>query len=140
MIMLKHSTIVFDAGGTLLQLNYKAMADAYVNAAAAWDVPLDFSATRAVVEKLESELPTWQQTRRVSLEHDNGREFWNSFFAGGFRRLGITRDVTLAADDIRERFQRAEFEMLFDDVLPTLATLHAQGKSLGILSNFSNEP
>lgn len=135
--MLKYSTIVFDAGGTLLQLNYEAIARAYVNATAAWNIPLDFSAMRAVVEKLEGELPTWQQTRRVSLEQNNGREFWNSFFAEGFRRLGITRDVALAADAIRERFQRAEFEMLFDDVLPALAALHARGKTLGILSNFS---
>lgn len=135
--MLKYSTIVFDAGGTLLQMNYDALARAYVDAAAAWNTPIDFAAARVVIETLESELPTWQQTRRVSLEQDNGREFWNSFFAEGFKRLNITRDVMSAADAIRARFQNAEFEMLFDDVAPALADLHARGKTLGILSNFS---
>jgi REG-2-like HAD superfamily hydrolase len=135
--MLKYSTIVFDAGGTLLQMNYDAMARAYVNAAAAWNTPIDFNAARKIIEQLESELPMWQQTRRVSLEQDNGREFWNSFFAEGFTRLGIQHDVKSAADGIRARFQNAEFEMLFNDVQPTLAALQARGKQLGILSNFS---
>lgn len=136
-MMLNYSTIVFDAGGTLLQMNYDAMARAYMDAAAAWNIPIDFNTARGIVEQLESELPTWQQTRKVSLEHDNGREFWNTFFAEGFTRLGIKRNVTSAANRIRERFQDAEFEMLFDDVHPALAALHARGKSLGILSNFS---
>lgn len=136
--MIHYPTIVFDAGGTLLQLNYALMTETYINTASALGVTLEPIQTRAVIEKLESELPTWQQTRAVSLERDNGKEFWNSFYAEGFRRLGVTRDVSAAVDEIRERFQRAEFEMLFDDVLPTLDALAARGKTLGILSNFSD--
>ena len=135
--MVDYSTLVFDVGGTLLQLNNDALAQTYVATAAALGVSIDLQQTRAVIAKLEGELPIWQQKRSVSLEKDNGREFWNDFYAEGFRRLGITCDMSPAVNEIRERFQRAEFEMLFDDVLPTLEALSARGTPMGILSNFS---
>ena len=135
--MISYSTIVFDAGGTLLQLNYDMLARAYLAHAESLGTLLDYSNARAVVEQLESEIPTWQQTRKVSLEKNNGREFWDSFFTEGFRRMGIAGDVSAAATDIRECFQRAEFEMLFADVKPTLSGLATRGKTMGILSNFS---
>jgi HAD superfamily hydrolase (TIGR01549 family) len=135
--MKRYATMVFDVGGTLLRLNLDALTQAYRAAAQPLNRALDFERTRQVIGELETELPVWQQTRVVSLEKDNGREFWNDFYAEGFRRLGITQDVTFAADKIRERFQRAEFETLFDDVIPTLDALTARGIPLGILSNFS---
>lgn len=135
--MKSYSTMVFDVGGTLLRLNLDALADAYVQAGASLNDAIDFNHARAVLEVLESELPTWQQKRAVSLEHDSGIEFWDGFYSEGFRRLGVTRDVSAVVTRIRERFQRAEFETLFDDVLPALATLAARGTALGILSNFS---
>jgi FMN phosphatase YigB (HAD superfamily) len=51
--------------------------------------------------------------------------------------MGITADVSAAAVGIRERFIRAEFETLFDDVLPALEVLASRRLMLGILSNFS---
>jgi len=135
--MIHYPVIVFDAGGTLLQLNREAMAQTYVSHAAKIGIKLDSKNAHAVIEQLESEMPIWQQARKVSLEKDNGREFWDDFYTEGFQRLGVTRDVSAAVTDIRERFQRAEFEMLFDDVQPTLRELVARGKTLGILSNFS---
>lgn len=135
--MKKYSTIVFDVGGTLLRLNLPALVQVYVNTAAALGASLDLDRTYHVISALEAELPTWQQNRQVSLGDDNGKEFWNSFYTAGFRRLGVTRDVSAAVTEIRERFQRAEFEMLFDDVIPTLDALSAHGTALGILSNFS---
>jgi REG-2-like HAD superfamily hydrolase len=135
--MIHYSTIVFDAGGTLLQLNYELMTHTYVETASALGIWLDAAQTRAVIEQLESELPAWQQSRAVSLEQDNGREFWNNFYTAGFRRLGVAGDVAAAVNEIRERFQRAEFETLFADVLPTLDAFAARGTPMGILSNFS---
>jgi HAD superfamily hydrolase (TIGR01549 family) len=135
--MLHYSTIVFDVGGTLLQLNYDAIARLYVQAGAAWNIPLDFAPARAAIASLENEVPLRQQNRPVSLEHDDGKNFWDEFFTDAFRRLGVTRDVSCAVTEIRERFQHGEFEALFDDVFPTLAAFQARGKRLGILSNFS---
>lgn len=135
--MKKYATLLFDVGGTLLRLNVPALAQVYVDHAGALGAPLDLARASAVIGALEAELPVWQQNRQVSLDLDDGKEFWNNFYAEGFRRLGIIRDVASAANQIRERFQRAEFEMLFDDVLPTIAALSARGIALGILSNFS---
>ncbi len=132
-----YSTVVFDVGGTLLHFDLDALARAYIETAAMDDVALDAAATRAMVAELERELPTRQKTRVVSLERDNGQEFWETFYTDGFRRLGVMRDVSAAAAIIRARFQRAEFETMFADVLPTLDALAARGARLGILSNFS---
>ena len=135
--MLSYSTIVFDVGGTLLQLNYDALARLYVMTGATLGVALDFTQARAVIQALENEVPRRQQNRRVSLECDNGIGFWNEFYTDSFRRLGVRGNVSCAVTEIRERFQHGEFEVLFDDVVPTLTALHARGKRLGILSNFS---
>jgi putative hydrolase of the HAD superfamily len=135
--LISQSTVVFDVGGTLLRFNYAALAKLYVQAAAAQGALIDFQKAYRTIEQLESEMPIWQQKRQVSLEKDNGREFWDSFYSEGFRRLGVTQDMSLAVTEIRERFQRAEFEQLFEDVIPTLEHLAARGVQLGILSNFS---
>lgn len=135
--MIPYSTVVFDVGGTLLQLDYDTLATLYVRAAAAHNIVLDWHQAYVVLEQLESEMPQWQQKRAVSLERDQGVAFWNDFYAEGFRRLGVTRDMSPVVNEIRERFQRAEFEKLYDDVLPTLRALAARGTRLGILSNFS---
>lgn len=120
-----------------MRLNLDALAQAYLDTAQTLGITLEFQCTRLVIAQLELELPGWQQARAVSLEKDNGREFWIGFYSEGFRRLGVTQDVYAAADKIRERFQRAEFETLFDDVLPTLDALSTRGVCLGILSNYS---
>ena len=133
----RYSTILFDVGGTLLHFNLDLLARAYVDAVTPLGLTLDFAQARAVVAAMERELPTRQQHRPISLEGDNGQAFWDDFYADGFRRLGVTADVSAAAAHIRERFQRAEFEMLFDDVIPALDALSARGFAMGILSNFS---
>ncbi|MCX7838642.1 MAG: HAD-IA family hydrolase [Anaerolineae bacterium] len=132
-----YSTIVFDAGGTLLHMDYDALARVYVRVAATRGVPVSIPHARAVLEALENEMPQRQRQRAVSLEADNGARFWDEFFGDGFRRLGVLDDVTREVTEIRTRFQRGEFETLYDDVVPTLDALRAQGKQLGILSNFS---
>jgi REG-2-like HAD superfamily hydrolase len=135
--MLSHSTVVFDVGGTLLQLDYAALARLYVRAAATRGITLEFADARAVLEVLESEMPHRQRNRPVSLENDDGKSFWDEFYTDGFRRMGVPGDVSREVTEIRERFQRGEFEALYEDVVPVLDGLRAQGKRLGILSNFS---
>ena len=137
MLMGRYSTILFDVGGTLIRFNLDLLARAYLDAVAPQGLTLDFEQARRVVAALERELPVRQQHQLLSLEVGNGRDFWDDFYADGFRRLGIQADMSAAAAHIRERFQRAEFEMLFDDVIPALEALRAYGDMLGILSNFS---
>lgn len=135
--MLPYSTLVFDVGGTLLQLDYDQLARRYVQAGVEFGLALDFMQARAALEVLENEIPQRQRNRPVSLEQDDGKSFWDEFYTDGFRRLGVTHDVSRAVTAIRECFQRGEFEALYPDVMPTLAALHAHGSRLGILSNFS---
>ncbi len=135
--MLPYSTLVFDVGGTLLHLDYDALARVYVHVAATRGVEISMQHARTVLAALESEMPQRQQHRAVSLEEDNGVRFWDEFFGDGFRRLGVRDEMAHAVTTIRERFQRGEFETLYEDVVPALTALRAQGKRLGILSNFS---
>jgi REG-2-like HAD superfamily hydrolase len=135
--MTRYSTLIFDVGGTLVRLNVEAMARIYVDACKTLGAPTEFARACAVIETLERELPIRQQQRLVSLEQDHGKDFWIHFYTDGFRRLGVTGDVFAYADEIRARFQRAEFETLFDDVLPALDALAARRIPMGILSNFS---
>jgi haloacid dehalogenase superfamily, subfamily IA, variant 1 with third motif having Dx(3-4)D or Dx(3-4)E len=136
--MLPHSTLVFDVGGTLVRLDYAALARVYARVAHERSVTLDLTRVCELLADLEMEMPQRQRQRPVSLEQDNGKQFWDEFFADGFRRMGVPGDVTREASEIRERFQRGEFEALYDDALETLEALRAQGKRLGILSNFSS--
>lgn len=135
--MEKSSTVVFDVGGTLLRFDLDALARAYIDAGAARGLSLDFAQARTVIETLERELPERSRQHLISLENDGGKIFWDNFYGEGFRRLGVTRDMAAEVGAIRTRFQRAEFQALFDDVIPTLDALTARGFSLGILSNFS---
>ena len=135
--MKRYATMVFDVGGTLLRFDLDKLTRAYIERAAALGYPIDLARARAVLEKLEMELPARSRERQISLELENGRGFWNEFYAEGFHRLGIEQDMSAPASDIREHFQRGEFETLFSDVLPALDALKGLGIQLGILSNFS---
>jgi len=78
--MLPYSTIVFDAGGTLLHMDYDALARVYARVASACGVTLALKHARTVLQALENEMPQRQRQRAVSLEADNGARFWDEFF------------------------------------------------------------
>lgn len=132
-----YSTLVFDVGGTLLTFDLSKLSQAYMDACAMHGIVLDPAATRAIIEELELELPARSRERQISLEVGYGQGFWVDFYAEGFRRLGVERDMTDAAVDITKHFQSAEFETLYADVRPALDALAALHIPLGILSNFS---
>src|SRR5574340_260637 len=111
--MRRYPTLVFDVGGTLLRFNLEALARVYLDASLAQGVALDFARTCAALEALERELPVHSRQRLISLEGDNGKNFWDDFYSDGFRRLGVTGDMSAAVTGIRERFQRGEFDTLF---------------------------
>ncbi len=132
-----YRAMVFDVGGTLLRFDLDRLAQAYLTEGRALGQTLDFARTRAMVADLELELPKRTQARALSLEEGYGAGFWDEFYGEGFRRLGLHGDLSAAAAEIRRRFQRAEFEALFEDAAPALDALAARGVLLGIVSNFS---
>jgi REG-2-like HAD superfamily hydrolase len=134
---MNHPTLVFDVGGTLLHLDHSKMQQVYLQAAQERGTMLDRKRVGAVLETLEFELPSLAQKRTLSLENDFGKTFWEDFYAEGFRRLGVKADVSGVVAQIREQFMRGEFDVLFDDALPSLDALKAHHVPMGILSNFS---
>ncbi len=133
----RYKTFIFDVGGTLLRLNLDGLAAAYLDAGKRFQVSIAFERARAVLGRLERELPQRTQGRDISLENGCGADFWEEFYSDGFRQLGVTGDVSAAARKIRARFQRGEFETLHADALPALAALRARGVRMGVVSNFS---
>lgn len=134
---MNYPTLVFDVGGTLLHFDHARMQQVYLNAAQTRGKKLNPARVGAMLEQLESELPTLSRHRALSLQDDMGKNFWEEFFAEGFARLGVTADVTDVVAQIREQFMRGEFDVLFDDTLPALDALKARRVPMGILSNFS---
>lgn len=134
---MNYPTLVFDAGGTLLHFDQARMQQVYLSAAQARGKMLDAAYVGAMLEQLESELPTLSRHRALSLQSDMGKSFWEEFFAEGFARLGVTEDVTNVVAEIRKQFMRGEFEVLFDDTLQALEALRERNIPMGILSNFS---
>jgi putative hydrolase of the HAD superfamily len=66
---------------------------------------------------------------------ERSRAFWTSVYERMLGELGVADDDGLATTLHRE-FTRMENYVLFDDVLPTLASLRAAGVLLGVVSNF----
>jgi putative hydrolase of the HAD superfamily len=66
---------------------------------------------------------------------ERSRAFWTSVYERMLGELGVADDDELASTLHRE-FTRMENYVLFDDVLPTLASLRAAGVLLGVVSNF----
>ncbi len=113
------------------------MAQTYARLAAAHGTTIDAARARAVMETLERELPQRVNARAISLESNDGADFWNDFYGEGFRRMGIAQPASSAVTEIRECFQRGEFEAAHADAIPALEMLTARGVPLGIVSNFS---
>ena len=66
---------------------------------------------------------------------ERSRAFWTSVYERMLGELGVVDDDGLASTLHRE-FTRMENYVLFDDVLPALATLRGAGVLLGVVSNF----
>lgn len=131
------SIVLFDVGGTLIHFDHTKLVQFYATAAAKSDNPIPLAHISAVLTLLERDLPTLTRPRALSLEKEFGKSFWDDFYAEGFRRLGITHDMSRPVTEIRERFMRGELETVFDDTFSTLNALKSHGMPMGIVSNFS---
>ena len=69
-----------------------------------------------------------------SFSSEASKKFWGYLYKRFLEALDIG-DVGLA-EALLHRFSTGSSYMLFDDVLPTLRGMHAQGYRLGLISNF----
>jgi putative hydrolase of the HAD superfamily len=128
--------VFFDAGNTLLGPHpsfhelFSRVCDEHGH-----DVPPD------VVLRVQNEIAP----QLIDLAEDTGVEnpsfsseasekFWGYLYARFLEALDIV-DVDLAAA-LLQRFSTGSSYLLFDDVLPTLRGMQAQGYRLGLISNF----
>jgi len=69
-----------------------------------------------------------------SFSREESQRFWGYLYARFLEGLDIDDDGLAAA--LLQRFSTGSSYLLFDDVLPTLRAMHAQGYRLGLISNF----
>ena len=128
--------VFFDAGDTLLG-PHPSFPELFsqVCAERGYDVPSE------LVVQVQSELAP----QLIDLAEDTGvdnpsfsseasKKFWGYLYKRFLEALDI-EDADLA-QALLHRFSTGSSYMLFDDVLPTLRGMHAQGYRLGLISNF----
>ena len=128
--------VFFDAGNTLIG-PHPSFHELFSQVCAehGHDVPSD------VVLRVQNEIAP----HLIDLAEDTGvdnpsfsseasQKFWGYLYARFLEALDID-DAGLAAA-LLKRFSTGSSYLLFDDVLPTLREMHAQGYRLGLISNF----
>jgi len=134
-----YAVYLFDVGGTLITFDEWRRAQEYTKRAGLVGVDANVQDTFGVLTALNHELP--ERTRNVPLSLksvDEQRSFWLDFWAEGFRQIGVTEsDAQRFADELLDPVNGADFQKVYEDVVPALESLKARGKRLGIISNFS---
>ena len=125
---LRTDVVVFDVGGTLLGFHDRAPFQAFLAEAG-------LPAAEADAQALHARLMAIIQRERDGAQGLGARgqelaDWWRGLF-----RLAWPERPDLAAEMLRWLFD-GRFDRLYDDVLPTLAALRAEGLRLGIISNF----
>ena len=135
-LTMKFTAVTFDVGGVLMSTDREYVAREYVALAHARGVTLDFDATFRMYSTLDDEIPARaRMAPPLSLDARAGENFWKSLFADGWARLGLAPDDAVV-NRLYTMFWRGDFNRVFDDVHPTLATLKSRGMHLGVVTNF----
>ena len=137
--MRDYSIYLFDVGGTLITFDEWRRAQAYTERAAQMGVNVATEETLRVLEKLNSELPERSKHLQLSLmPAQEQRAFWVDFWAEGFRQIGVAEaDALRFVRELLDSVNGGNFQQVFADVVPALDALHARGKRLAVISNFS---
>jgi len=128
--------VFFDAGDTLLG-PHPSFPELFsqVCAERGYDVPSELVVR--VQNKLAPQLIDLAEDTGVenpSFSSEASKKFWGYLYKRFLEALDI-QDADLA-QALLHRFSTGSSYMLFDDVLPTLRGMHAQGYRLGLISNF----
>lgn len=79
------------------------------------------------------------QSLRRHPEHDHDEEIWFLFTQRIIEGMGGVGDTYTAAVEMTNLWEQADHFELFEDVLPTLATLRRHGLKIGLLSNTARD-
>lgn len=126
----------FDAGETILH-PHPSFPELFALVCVDHGHPVRAEEVSAVQERLAPhlvDLATESGVDNPSLSAEDAHSFWTYLYRRFLEELGIVEDAL--PGKLFERFSDGASYMLFDDVLPTLRTLHADGYRLGLISNF----
>lgn len=128
--------VFFDAGETILH-PHPSFPELFAAVCADHGHSVRAEDVSAVQERLAPhlvDLATDTGVDKPSLSAEDARAFWTYLYRRFLDELGI--DDGILVDKLFERFSDGASYMLFDDVLPTLRALQADGYRLGLISNF----
>jgi putative hydrolase of the HAD superfamily len=122
----KIEAITFDAGGTLIR-PWPSVGHVYVEVAA-----------RHGVKKLSPEVlnRNFAAAWRAAKGFNHGREEWAALVDNTFAGTTDVLPSETFFPEIYDRFADPEVWQVFDDVIPALGSLAAEGIRLGIVSNW----
>jgi putative hydrolase of the HAD superfamily len=134
--MRQTKVVFFDAGGTLFR-PYPSVGEVYARTAAKHGVPVD--AARVEAEFHDRWHGRNGMTTLTGLSSEKvEREWWYALVRDVFGNLGEFDDFEAFFQELYDLFARAECWRLFDDTVPVLDLLKAEGYRLGIISNWDH--
>ena len=128
--------VFFDAGNTLLG-PHPSFHELFSRVCAEHDHDVPPDVVLRVQNEIAPQLIDLAEDTGVdnpSFSSEASEKFWGYLYARFLEALDID-DADLAAA-LLKRFSTGSSYLLFDDVLPTLRGMHAQGYRLGLISNF----
>lgn len=123
--------VFFDAGETLLR-PYPSFPELFAKTCAKEGFTIDPDTVRSVQERLSSHMVE-VSGGAASLSTEASLDFWTYLYRRLLAELGLPEDL---ADRLYETFSDSRSYKLFDDVLPALQRIEADGFRLGLISNF----
>lgn len=140
---MRYPFVLFDVGQTLVgpRRSYGAVyAEVLAGVGLELSPPALERAIREVAAELAASIPPG--TDRFSRFPGGESEFWRRFVR---RSIGLAAGRDIGADlaeralaPLREAFKRPDAWQVYDDVVPTLTALCAQGCRLGVVSNWDS--
>ena len=132
---MRFRAVFFDVGETLVHVD-PSFADLFVSVLASAGHERSVHDVRAASAHVYARFSEAAQDGSMwTTSPDRSRAFWTSVYERMLDELRIADGDGLATS-LHGEFTRMENYVLFDDVLPTLATLRETGLVLGVVSNF----
>ncbi len=134
--MPRTKVIFFDAGGTLFR-PYPSVGDIYARAAARHGVRVDAEHVEKTFHDKWHERNGMTSLAGLTSEKIE-RQWWHALVRDVFGNLGAFDNFDAFFQELYDLFARAECWRLFDDTVPVLQDLKANGFRLGIISNWDH--
>ena len=132
---MKYRAIFFDAAHTLMDLKPR-FAGAFAELATEFGHSVTEAEVNAIVPKIdEEEHARLAATTDFSCSQEKIFGLWIRYNRIIFEGLGLKDEAERMAFEMERRFESGCYSRVFEDVMPCLERLRAEGYGLGIISN-----